>query len=246
MTEIHDQRQSTPAFRAVNTMNVSSVVAVPPASTSSTTVAASSQPSASHDITMSQFTFPRLPEGSSQMSIRSESATSQVSEGSGAMEDEGEVEANDKADSTPPEDSETGKEKPTRGTKSSNSGKVKKKKGTKFHCRGFGNCNLSFTRSEHLARHIRYGDYTALCTLGVRSESNPKLTLFTGSILASVHSCATVGGGSRDLTICANIRQPYTPMRKFRILLWPPVEPDINGIFGLKRLQMEPDHEPIV
>ena len=35
-------------------------------------------------------------------------------------------------------------------------GKVKKKKGTKFHCTGFGDCNLSFTRSEHLARHIRY------------------------------------------------------------------------------------------
>ena len=39
--------------------------------------------------------------------------------------------------------------------KGSRSGKVKKKKGTKFHCTGFGDCHLSFTRSEHLARHIR-------------------------------------------------------------------------------------------
>lgn len=34
-------------------------------------------------------------------------------------------------------------------------GKRKKKKGQKFFCKGYGECNLSFTRSEHLARHIR-------------------------------------------------------------------------------------------
>ncbi|KAG0136075.1 hypothetical protein HOY82DRAFT_576621 [Tuber indicum] len=33
--------------------------------------------------------------------------------------------------------------------------KNKKKKGQKFFCKGYGTCNLSFTRSEHLARHIR-------------------------------------------------------------------------------------------
>ena len=32
----------------------------------------------------------------------------------------------------------------------------KKKKGQRFFCTGFDNCKLSFTRSEHLARHIRY------------------------------------------------------------------------------------------
>jgi hypothetical protein len=31
----------------------------------------------------------------------------------------------------------------------------KKKKGQKFYCTDFPPCNLSFTRSEHLARHIR-------------------------------------------------------------------------------------------
>lgn len=36
------------------------------------------------------------------------------------------------------------------GTKSS-----KKKKGQKFYCTDFPPCNLRFTRSEHLARHIR-------------------------------------------------------------------------------------------
>jgi hypothetical protein len=32
----------------------------------------------------------------------------------------------------------------------------KKKKGQRFFCTEFPPCNLSFTRSEHLARHIRY------------------------------------------------------------------------------------------
>lgn len=32
----------------------------------------------------------------------------------------------------------------------------KKKKGQKFFCTDYPPCNLSFTRSEHLARHIRY------------------------------------------------------------------------------------------
>jgi hypothetical protein len=33
---------------------------------------------------------------------------------------------------------------------------LKKKKGQRFFCTEFPPCNLSFTRSEHLARHIRY------------------------------------------------------------------------------------------
>jgi hypothetical protein len=62
------------------------------------------------------------------------------------------------------QESLTGKDASDEGSKDSEkpasngkgSGKVKKRKGTKFHCKGFGPCNLSFTRSEHLARHIRY------------------------------------------------------------------------------------------
>lgn len=37
------------------------------------------------------------------------------------------------------------------GTKSN-----KKKKSQRFYCTDYPPCNLSFTRSEHLARHIRY------------------------------------------------------------------------------------------
>jgi hypothetical protein len=38
--------------------------------------------------------------------------------------------------------------------------KKKQKKTTHFYCTGWANCNLSFTRSEHLARHIRYVEVT--------------------------------------------------------------------------------------
>lgn len=37
------------------------------------------------------------------------------------------------------------------GTKSN-----KKKKSQRFYCTDYPPCSLSFTRSEHLARHIRY------------------------------------------------------------------------------------------
>jgi len=33
----------------------------------------------------------------------------------------------------------------------------KKKKSQRFYCTDYPPCSLSFTRSEHLARHIRYG-----------------------------------------------------------------------------------------
>lgn len=39
--------------------------------------------------------------------------------------------------------------------------KSKKKKSQRFYCTDYPPCNLSFTRSEHLARHIRYGPTTA-------------------------------------------------------------------------------------
>jgi hypothetical protein len=38
----------------------------------------------------------------------------------------------------------------------------KKKKSQRFYCTEYPPCNLSFTRSEHLARHIRYGSQPLL------------------------------------------------------------------------------------
>ncbi|KAL8668065.1 MAG: hypothetical protein Q9202_000043 [Teloschistes flavicans] len=54
------------------------------------------------------------------------------------MSDEGEAASDDES-----VDAETGRPS-------------KKKKGQKFYCTDFPPCNLSFTRSEHLARHIRF------------------------------------------------------------------------------------------
>ena len=56
------------------------------------------------------------------------------------MEEEDDEEGNSDAESI---DGETGRPS-------------KKKKGQRFFCTEFPPCNLSFTRSEHLARHIRY------------------------------------------------------------------------------------------
>ena len=41
----------------------------------------------------------------------------------------------------------------------------KKKKGQRFYCTEYPPCNLSFTRSEHLARHIRF--VVRLCYLAI-------------------------------------------------------------------------------
>jgi C2H2 transcription facotor len=41
----------------------------------------------------------------------------------------------------------------------------KKKKSQRFYCTDYPPCNLSFTRSEHLARHIRYGAIAKSCVL---------------------------------------------------------------------------------
>lgn len=38
--------------------------------------------------------------------------------------------------------------------------KSKKKKSQRFYCTDYPPCNLSFTRSEHLARHIRYATFS--------------------------------------------------------------------------------------
>lgn len=56
------------------------------------------------------------------------------------MDDENDEEGNSDADSI---DGDTGRPS-------------KKKKGLRFFCTDYPPCNLSFTRSEHLARHIRY------------------------------------------------------------------------------------------
>jgi len=49
----------------------------------------------------------------------------------------------------------------------------KKKKSQRFYCTDYPPCNLSFTRSEHLARHIRF-----VANRGVLPFAQPSLIFF--------------------------------------------------------------------
>jgi hypothetical protein len=66
----------------------------------------------------------------------------------------------------------------------------KKKKSQRFYCTDYPPCSLSFTRSEHLARHIRY-------VTPLLSEDLPGLTLL-GNTLVNVPFNATAPADSRD------------------------------------------------
>jgi hypothetical protein len=40
-----------------------------------------------------------------------------------------------------------------------------------FQCRGYGECRMVFSRSEHLARHIRYGNYLIVVVMNTWSRA---------------------------------------------------------------------------
>jgi hypothetical protein len=136
------KRSATPSFRAVNSVDFTatdspirnmatprSIQITPPPAPSATS-----------------FDFRTHAAVAAPPVTKDESASSQTGFSSG-QEDKGE-EMNDRdRDSSEPAEKS--------GASGKGSGRVKKKKGTKFHCTGFGNCTLAFTRSEHLARHIR-------------------------------------------------------------------------------------------
>ena len=93
------------------------------------------------------------PELNREDSHRSTHSQSQTSDGSGDVEmaDDDGLEEEDSDNDSVTSDSQRPK---------------KKKKGQRFFCTDFPPCNLSFTRSEHLARHIRLVDsfLLMLCT----------------------------------------------------------------------------------
>jgi len=74
-----------------------------------------------------------------------------------------------------------------------------------FQCRGYGDCRMVFSRSEHLARHIRYQ------VLQKKKKDLSRLTpfLFIESTLANVRSHATAGSNSLALTTCVSMHRPF-------------------------------------
>jgi hypothetical protein len=77
----------------------------------------------------------------------------------------------------------------------------KKKKGQRFFCTDFPPCQLSFTRSEHLARHIR-------CVHQL-SPVNARANFLSGNTLESDRSNVIVLGASRAWTISDSMRRLY-------------------------------------
>jgi hypothetical protein len=79
-----------------------------------------------------------------------------------------------------------------------------------FQCRGYGDCRMVFSRSEHLARHIR-SVFLALSSLRPSSVPDSLIILSTGSTPANVLSPAIVESSSLVSTICANMPRQCMP-----------------------------------
>ena len=101
----------------------------------------------------------------------------------------------------------------------------KKKKGQRFFCTEFPPCKLSFTRSEHLARHIRYG-------LGSIGVDHFPLTV-AGNIPGSDLSNVTAHVDSLVLTTCVSMPRQYMSMRKYLVTLSLLLVLVFKGKFGL-------------
>lgn len=100
----------------------------------------------------------------------------------------------------------------------------KKKKGQRFFCTDFPPCNLSFTRSEHLARHIRYvffflSLYCLLCDF----PNSP-----TVSIPENGPFSVTAQDASRASTISGSMHKPSTSTKTFPQNHWRPQARDFS------------------
>ena len=70
-----------------------------------------------------------------------------------------------------------------------------------FQCRGYGDCRMVFSRSEHLARHIRFVPFLVVYS----ACDGLKKTRHTENTQANVHSHAIAANNSRASIICANM-----------------------------------------
>lgn len=78
-----------------------------------------------------------------------------------------------------------------------------------FQCRGYGDCRMVFSRSEHLARHIRF---VLLSCLLIRVLT----VLASGNTRANDRSRVIVANSFRDWTTCASMRRRCTPTSRTR------------------------------
>ena len=76
-----------------------------------------------------------------------------------------------------------------------------------FQCRGYGECRMVFSRSEHLARHIRYPSLFFF-------RSYLSNWFFLGNIQANVLSPVTAQNSSPVLTTYANMLKQSTLISK--------------------------------
>lgn len=92
----------------------------------------------------------------------------------------------------------------------------KKKKGQKFFCTEFPPCKLSFTRSEHLARHIRCVGTCSLRGLDDRHADK----MFVENTPERDRSSATALVVFRGSTIYASMPRPCTSTKTFPETRW--------------------------
>lgn len=104
-------------------------------------------------------------------------------------------------------------------------GDAKKKKGQRFYCTGYRECNLSFTRSEHLARHIRYLNQPKTFRLYAN-------TIHAGNIPVNGLFSAIAYADSPDWTTCVSMHKPFTATRTFQSTRWLPPAHASRGRFA--------------
>ena len=80
-----------------------------------------------------------------------------------------------------------------------------------FQCRGYGDCRMVFSRSEHLARHIRF---VFLALPPPRPDAPGSFSPPSGNTLANVLSLVIVASNSLASTIFANMLRLFTPINR--------------------------------
>ena len=170
------------------------------------------------------FAFPAQPEPQRGMLYRGSSQTSMHS--SMAVDD---VDMDGSEDDQDGSDNDTENGDPGRSSK--------KKKGQRFFCTEYPPCNLSFTRSEHLARHIRYTQRSSFLNLLAFAD------FYAESILGNGHSSAIATGDSPVLITFDSMHKQCMSTKRFPATHLPQQELDFKDKSALTEyVQLEAGH----